>query len=164
VDFNRGTLVVAQSMDADLSGTKPIFTFKSPKSGRPRSVAMPSFVAEALRRHRAQQNEERLRLGPKYKIGYDLVLAAEEGEPLHPERFTATFRRAIKGAGLPDCGPTLRHTCATLSLAAGANPLVISQALGHHDPGLHTASVRSRLTWNAGTGCRCDGSDVAAGS
>lgn len=29
----------------------------------------------------------------------------------------------------------MRHTCASLSLAAGANALVMSRALGQHDPG-----------------------------
>lgn len=107
----------------------------------------------------------RLRLGPKYKIGYDLVFAAEEGELIHPERFTATFRRAIKGAGLPDCGPhTLRHTCATLALAAGANPLVISQALGHHDPGFTLRQYAHVLPGNASSGRTCDGSEAARGA
>jgi len=133
IDASRGTIVVAQALEfTPESGMR----FKAPKSGKARVVAIPEVAHEAIRRHRAQQLRDRLLIGPAYNSKLDLVIAAEDGSPLHPDRFTSAFRQIVKKAGLPDCGPhTMRHCFATFGLMSGANPLVISQALGHHDPG-----------------------------
>jgi integrase len=132
-DQTRGTLVVAQALEyTPEAGMR----FKAPKSGKARVIAMPTIVLEALRRQKARQNEARLRAGSAYQTGLDLVIAAEDGSPINPGRLASAFRQIVKKAGLPHCGlHTMRHTAATLALSAGANPLVISQMLGHHDPG-----------------------------
>lgn len=113
----RGQNLCARRLRSDPSAAADkCFAFKPPKSGKLRSVAVPAFVADAFRRHRAKQNEDRLRMGPVYHTSPALAIAAETGEPLHPPAFTSAFRQALKTAGLPDAGPhTLRHTCATLS-------------------------------------------------
>lgn len=134
VNLDRGVLVVAQSMDYDR--TTRSTTFKSPKNNKARPIALPALVIEPLRRHKARQNASRLNKGGSYKSALDLVVCAEDGSPLVPDTFTRIFRRMLKKAGLPVSGPhALRHTFASLSLGAGANPLIISQALGHHSPG-----------------------------
>ncbi len=64
----------------------------------------------------------------------DLVFANETGGPLDGQNLAyRTLKPILKAAGLParfrwyDC----RHTCATLLLAAGENPKVVSERLGH---------------------------------
>ena len=128
VDIPRKALVVAQSLDCDPTAPRAErFTFKQPKSNKARAVSLPAFVAEALQRHRVEQG--RTRVGA-------LVMADENGFPIDPGRFTSAFRQLLKKAGLPDAGPhAMRHTYATLALSAGQNPLAISKALGHYDPG-----------------------------
>ena len=55
---------------------------------------------------------------------------------MDPGRLASAFRQLLKRTGLPDAGPhAMRHTFATLALSAGQNPLAISKALGHYDPG-----------------------------
>lgn len=130
IDTVNRTLVVARSLEyfSETDGTKR-FSFNPPKSKRPRSVGLPQFVVDALREEREQQKIYRL-------DGTDLVISRSDGSPLNPNAFTAAFRRVVKCANLPDCSPhTMRHTYASLALAAGENPLAVSQALGHYDPG-----------------------------
>jgi integrase len=56
----------------------------------------------------------------------------EDGQPLHPERITALFRRLVKAACLPTIPlHGLRHTYATLALSARVNPRIVSGRLGH---------------------------------
>ncbi len=132
VSFERATLTVAQALEHTAEfGLR----FKSPKSGKARLVALPAIGIEALHRHRARQNEIRLMMGSAYNTKFDLVLATESGLPMNPDRLASSFRYALKKAGLPDAGlHVLRHTFATLGLSNGANPLIISQALGHQSP------------------------------
>ena len=51
---------------------------------------MPALLVEALVSHRARQAEHRLLLGPAYK-NHDLVVARDDGLPLHPDGFTHGF-------------------------------------------------------------------------
>jgi integrase len=57
---------------------------------------------------------------------------AENGEQLHPERISALFRRLVAAAALPPIPlHGLRHTYASLALAKGVNPAIVSRRLGH---------------------------------
>jgi integrase len=52
--------------------------------------------------------------------------------PLHPDRYTKAFRRIAAKAGLPNMRlHDARRTYATLQLAGGVHPTVVSRALGH---------------------------------
>jgi integrase len=62
------------------------------------------------------------------------VFASQTGAPLDGQNLAyRTLKPILKAAGLPrkfrwyDC----RHTCATLLMAAGENPKVVSERLGH---------------------------------
>ena len=60
------------------------------------------------------------------------VFTKESGEPLHPERISALFNRLVRDACLPRIPlHGLRHTYASLALAKGVNPLIVSRRLGH---------------------------------
>jgi integrase len=51
--------------------------------------------------------------------------------PYSPDYITRAFRKAVKGAGVPRIWlHDLRHTWASLALAAGVNPKVVSERLG----------------------------------
>ena len=85
----------------------------------------------ALRAWRKEQVAEQLRAGDVWQRG-DWVFTTEVGEPLHPQRVTRRFGRLVHEAGLPELRlHGLRHTSATLALAAGIHPRVEADRLGH---------------------------------
>jgi integrase len=84
--------------------------------------------------HRTVQDEERLLLGAGWQ-DHDLVFPSERGTPLGARSLArqvdALFRRAeIPHRRLHD----LRHTAATLLLAAGVPIVDVSKLLGHSSP------------------------------
>lgn len=70
--------------------------------------------------------------GPADWPDHDLVFTREDGALVHPERLTRMFEAHARAAGLPRIRlHDLRHTHATLALAAGVHPKVVSERLGH---------------------------------
>ncbi|MER5468047.1 tyrosine-type recombinase/integrase [Streptomyces sp. NPDC002685] len=78
----------------------------------------------------------------------DLLFAAPEGGPLRYANFRArVFDPAVREAGLDGMGVTphkLRHTAASLAIAAGADVKVIQTMLGHKDAAM-TLNVYGHL-------------------
>lgn len=97
-----------------------------------RSIPLSASVIDELRKHKRKQGEERLRLGEHYE-NHDAIFATEKGTPLLWRNLTRRhFKPLLKLAGLPDVRLyDLRHTTASLLLAAGENPKVVSERLGH---------------------------------
>ncbi len=88
---------------------------------------------EALKRHRARQAEERLHAGSVWvDTGHVFTSATSPGEHLREVTVSRAFKRLLKEASLPNIRfHDLRHTCATLLFAQGANPKVVQEMLGH---------------------------------
>lgn len=109
------------------------WSLAEPKTDKSRrTVTLPESVLASLQRHRIRQAEEKLRAGATYK-DHHLVFANQLGGPLdYRVVMRRHFRRLLENAGLPPIRPyDLRHTCATLLLAAGEHPKVVSERLGH---------------------------------
>ena len=128
IDFDRRRLSIRQtiiSIDYQVE-------ISEPKTARGRrSVALDSGTVTALRAHRAAQNQQKLKLGEAYQ-DLGLVFCREDGSSIHPDRFTQMFDKHVKESGLPRIRlHDLRHTHATLALAAGIHPKVVSERLGH---------------------------------
>lgn len=108
--------------------------FGEPKTPRSkRRVPVPASVVSALKEHRRGQMQERLQAGTSYQ-NLDLVFATTEGQPLIRLNIVQKhFKPILKCAGLPKTLRLydLRHSCATLLLAANENPKVVSERLGH---------------------------------
>ncbi len=89
---------------------------------------------EALRRHRAAQNEERLRLGSLWQ-DHGLVFPNTIGKPMnHNNLYHRGFKRLLRKANLAEQGFTfhsLRHTCATLLVSRNVNLKIVQELLGH---------------------------------
>ncbi len=72
-------------------------------------------------------------MGPSWADN-GLIFCNEVGEPLERQNLHRRhFRQALKQAGLPETLRLydLRHTCATMLLAAGVHPKVAQERLGH---------------------------------
>lgn len=129
VDLEDGALQVR----ATLRRTKAGFSFSEPKTARSRrQIILTQAALVALKRHRAAQIAERLRLGPAWEDN-GLVFANEVGRPIEAQNvYNRSFKRLLRQAGLPDMRfHDLRHTAATLMLTQGVHPKVVSDMLGH---------------------------------
>lgn len=110
------------------------FYFSEPKTPKSRrTIPLPASVTRALIEHRRKQMETRLKAGSDYQNN-DLVFATGAGTPIMLRNLVRRhFKPALTRAGLPASIRfyDLRHTCETLLLAAGENPKVVSERLGH---------------------------------
>jgi len=130
-DIQDGRLTVERS----LSQTKGRLEFKTTKTGKPRSVALPTSAIDTLQVHRAQQDALRQQFGADYRSDLDLVFAGPNGEALRPDSISgsvsALFKRLKinkpKGAALH----LLRHTYTSVLLASGVPVPAVSARLGH---------------------------------
>lgn len=96
-----------------------------------REVALVSEVVEALRSHRVRQNALRLQHGPDWPDG-DYIFTTPRGTPVDPSNFRKAHAAVCKSAGIGRRRfHALRHTWATLALAAGVTLEVVSTSLGH---------------------------------
>ncbi|HVT21226.1 MAG TPA: site-specific integrase, partial [Mycobacteriales bacterium] len=94
----------------------------TPKTHERREVPIPRFLAADLAEH------------VKGKASTDLVFSAvRSAGPIRSAVFRlAGFDQAARLIGIPDLRPhDLRHTAASLAIAAGADVKVVQQMLGH---------------------------------
>ena len=131
VNLQKGTVVVRRTL-ARQKGEG--WHFAEPKTKRSsRTIPLPPSVNRALAEHKRAQAAERLAAGPEYNQ-HDLVFATATGEPLSIRNLiTRNFKPILLRAGLPESLRLydLRHSCATLLLAQGEHPKVVSERLGH---------------------------------
>ena len=105
-----------------------------PKSKRSRRVIdLDDETADALRAHRQAQNELREFVGDGWEEhGY--MFTTPLGTPHHPDNISKTFTKLVRQINITRISlHGLRHTHATQLLAAGVNPRVVSERLGHAD-------------------------------
>jgi integrase len=127
LEFDRGTLRVVESLEQTKTGIR----FKEPKSGQQRTITLPSYAIEELRRLKREQAEELLALGIR-QAGDTLICARADGKPHQPLSLTYEFARFISRLDLPTVRfHDLRHSHATQLLAGGVHPKIASERLGH---------------------------------
>ena len=99
-----------------------------PKTKRPRrNIALAPETVQLLHSIRGSQMEQGL---PTNGEGY--VFTRTSGLPLVPQEVTKAFHGFVEQNNLPPLTfHGLRHANATLQLAAGINPKVVSEGLGH---------------------------------
>ena len=86
---------------------------------------------QLLRKYRAWQNEERLRLGEYYQY-QGFLFTQENGNPMHPDSITSWLTKFSKRHGLPHINAhAFRHTMASMLYFNGVDSVSISKRLGH---------------------------------
>jgi integrase len=133
VDLAGAQLSIAESTEQTRVGTRQ----KETKSGKSRTVALPSLVVDELRRQRARQAEELLKLGVRLSAD-DHVFAQADGSPVQPNSLTHEFVRLLaRCPALPRIRfHDLRHSHATHLLANGVHPKIAQERLGHSSVGI----------------------------
>ena len=127
VDLDAAQISVVESLEHTKAGLR----FKSPKSGKGRTVALSETVVAELRTYRVKRAQEMLRLGSGLSDD-DLVLAHEDGSQITPIYVSQQWFRLIARTTLAHLRfHDLRHAHATHMLANGVHPKIASERLGH---------------------------------
>ncbi len=146
----RGECLGLRWSDLDLDGSTAIISRQVtsidheivvkelPKTKRGHMVALDSNTVSMLRRWRAQQNEEKLLVGPCY-VDEAYVFCKPDGTVYDPDRFSREFLRKQDQFNRTDAEVALprltlhglRHTWATLALHEGIDIKVVSDRLNH---------------------------------
>lgn len=121
LDLDQGTASVSRTLEWRKGG----WQFADTKRSRSRRVVKLQVWVVALLKTLAAEKRE--------VDGEGLVFLALRGGPIRESRFVQRyFKPLLEATGLPDIRLyDLRHTAATISLAAGVSPKVISEQLGH---------------------------------
>lgn len=125
VDLMRRTITVVEQVQY-VGGRHQALPPKTAAARR--SVALPGAVTDALREHLASFAEP----------GYEgIVFPSPEGDYLRLENFRRrAWQPAVRATGLAPLRRDLRHTCASLAIAAGADVKVLQRMLGHSSAAL----------------------------
>lgn len=130
INFNEKTLSVNQNLEY----VKGELYFKEPKTLKSkRTMAIPDILINILKEHHNWQREMTLRSEGTWKNERNLVCTRKTtGEPVTPHVLSDLFRLFIKKNNFKAIRfHDLRHTNATLMLAAGISAKVASNRLGH---------------------------------
>jgi integrase len=129
VDTDTGTLTVRR---ARVNVTSADVRESKPKTARGRRrVELDEETRVALAAWRERQEAERKAWQDAWS-GDDLVFTLQDGSALRPDYLSRTFQARAARAGLPVIRfHDLRHTHASLLLAAGVPVKVVSERLGH---------------------------------
>jgi integrase len=136
LDLTRGTLTVCRTQTRTATGRWIIGEVAKTDASH-RMIHLPAICLEALRGHRARQNERRLQLGPAWQ-DEGAVFDAGDGRHLpSPNRLDSRFPRLTAQLGLPRIKlHGLRHTAATNMLKSGVPVHVVAHILGHANPSI----------------------------
>jgi len=147
VDLDAGVIQVRATLVRDREGWR----LREPKTKRgKRVIPLPPETVDTLLTWKATQGKERLKRGSGW-TDHGLVFTTRTGEPLEIRNVANRALRSVcKAADLTETIPPppgkehrkprikaaitlydLRHTAATLMLAAGVHPKVASERLGH---------------------------------
>ena len=132
IDLAKKTVRVVRSLSyRDPDGDGFVFKETEPKTtSSKRTIPLPECVIAALKAHRIQQLETRLR-EPSWRNG-DLIFTNDEGGYAWPVTIRDQLRKLLRSAELPAIRfHDLRHTTATTLLSLGVNPKVVQEWLGH---------------------------------
>jgi integrase len=128
VDLNAARLVVRKAITT-VDHEPSAGDLKSTRSRR--VIDLDAKTVTVLRAQRKQQLEDRLLAGATW-VDTGLVFTMPDGRGWHPDVITRAFARLVQRSGLPRIRlHDLRHSHATHLLAAGTNPRVTSERLGH---------------------------------
>ncbi|MEX2226199.1 MAG: site-specific integrase [Dehalococcoidia bacterium] len=110
-------------------------TICEPKTDRSRrTVPLTATAAEALRRHKVRQNEERLAFPGTWQRP-DHVFVGPGGSYIDGRSLRHVFEPILSSAGLPRLRlHDLRHAAISAMLAQGIAPTVVAELVGHSTP------------------------------
>lgn len=111
---------------------------------RTRTIGLPTWAATRLTEHRAAQRKARMAAADWESPS--LVFTTRVGTLLDTANVRRAFADVCRAAELDGFTPySLRHTFSSLAIEAGANLVVVADALGHADTTMLSRVYRHRL-------------------
>lgn len=166
--LRRGELLGLGWDDVDLTSARPTLTVhrslkritgegvvigETKTRGSRRTIHLPAPVVAALKAHRKRMAAERLALGPAWPdrpLGVDLIFRSPVGTAIDPANFQhEVYRTTAQVLGERWSPHELRHSAASLLIAADVPLKVISETLGHSSIRV-TSDVYGHLLADAG--------------
>lgn len=130
IDLDEGRLTVRRTV-VSVSGTATVQHLGKTDHSL-RAVDMGPATVAMLRAWRKEQVRQRLALGAGWRGSDPFVCTTTVGTMLDPRKVAHRLDQLAKAADVPRIRVhDLRHTHATHLLAAGVNPKVVSERLGH---------------------------------
>src|SRR6266849_2729201 len=124
IDWARQTVSVVRSIRR-VDGRWCCCDTKRSRSRRP--IKLQRWIAALLRDLQTRPSPHDL-----CPEAHDLVFRTSSGQPINADYLAKHFRSILDSAGLPRIRLyDLRHSAATIALAAGVSPKVVSEQLGH---------------------------------
>lgn len=127
IDWERGTVSVARTLEKLRGGWR----FAETKRARSqRVIKLQEWVMELLKGLHTKTKPRPA--GSSWVRASELIFTMSSGRPIDSDKLAKQFKSILEQAGLPMIRLyDLRHTGATLALAAGVAPKVVSEQLGH---------------------------------
>ncbi|MEZ5376270.1 MAG: tyrosine-type recombinase/integrase [Acidimicrobiales bacterium] len=139
-DWNDATHTLSIARTRKSIGGRSVETPVKTRSSR-RSIDLDLATEATLARWRRQQKAD----GHPVELE-DPIFTNPTGRPLHPETISQLFARQVTRLAVPAIRfHDLRHTHATLLIAAGVPVKVVSERLGHANPGFTMATYQHVL-------------------
>src|SRR5262249_52661607 len=135
LDLDAGRLTVQLSLEQTAAHG---IRFKGPKikHGK-RTISLPPHIVAELCAHWRSQQEQRLALGMGKAPTDSPVFATIDSKPQSPGAISKAWERAMDDIGMPEITlHSLRHTHASMLIAAGMDILTISRRMGHANPAI----------------------------
>ena len=137
-DINFETGVIQIRRTSQYIPGRGVITDETKNYSSSRAIRASASVLSLLRSYRSWQLQQRLKIGDKWQE-YDRLFTTWSGKPMHPDTLSGWFHNFIKNNGFtPIHIHSLRHTNATLLIAAGTNIPTVSSRLGHANPSTTT--------------------------
>ena len=130
VDLDACKIVVDKQLQLE-KGTKGNYVLVPTKSDKARTVTVAPWVMQLLRRHKAQQAEQRLQAGPCWtNTGY--VFTNGLGDHLALHTVIKDFKKAAAAIGCPEARfHDMRHSYAVAAIRSGDDIKTVQGNLGH---------------------------------
>lgn len=127
INWERGTVSIARTIER-LSGGWRFAETK--RAGSRRVIKLQEWVLELLEDLHAERKAKPP--GSHWPGASDVIFTTPSGRAIDSDKLAKRFKSILEQAGLPLIRLyDLRHTGATLALAAGVPPKVVSEQLGH---------------------------------
>ena len=129
IDFESGVVSVRRTSNYTVK--TGIYTDTTKTKSSQRSMKLPQLVLDILKEHKAEQDEERQKLGTKW-FECDRLFVTADGHPMHNNTTYNWLRKFCKKNDFPFRDiHSLRHFYASALINEGIDVATVSSALGH---------------------------------